>query len=146
MENVALEGETVMNGPKQRVGQVLGFLSSFLAIGLPYWSLPYHGVNLPNALLTPGLIVVPLTALLLRSFRVARTGLATIIAGASVPAAVMTRVIVECMQDGTLHNLWPFELVIALFLGFGAAIPGALLGLLIAFVVRWATSNGKASL
>ena len=81
-------------------------------------------------------MVVPLTALLLRLFGFARTGLATIIAGASVPAAVMTRVIVECAQDGTRHNLWPFELVIALFLGFGPAFVGALLGLLVALVTR----------
>jgi hypothetical protein len=144
MENLAPEGEAVMNGPPQRVAQVLACLPGFLVIGLPYWSLPYQGLNLPNALLTPSLIVVPLAALLIRSFAVARTVLAIIIAGASVPATVMTRVMVECLQDGTRHNLWPFELVIALVLGFGAALPGALLGLLVASVARRAKSNRQA--
>jgi hypothetical protein len=135
MENLAWEGDAIMNGPGQRIAQMLAFILGFLVIGLPYWALPYHGLNLPNALLTQGLWVVPCSALLLRSFGFARTGMATLIAGASVPAAVMTRVIVECAQDGTLHNLWPFELVIALFLGFGPAFIAALLGRLVALVV-----------
>ena len=100
MENLALEGDAIMNGATQRIARLLAFVLCFLMIGLPYWSLPYHGVNLPNALLTYGLMVVPLAALLLRSFGFARTGLATIIVGASVPAVVMTRVIAECAQDG----------------------------------------------
>lgn len=35
------------------------------------------------------------------------------------------------MADPTSHNLWPFEIAAAMLLGYGGAVPGALLGTLI---------------
>jgi ABC-type branched-subunit amino acid transport system permease subunit len=35
---------------------------------------------------------------------------------------------VEGVQDPTSHNLWPFEFIIAVFVGGGAALAGALIG------------------
>lgn len=112
----------------------MAFLLPFVAVGIPYWSIPYNRVNLPNALLTAGLIAVPVAALLLRSLGTANIWLATVIAGAAVPAVVMTRVVVDCVQDPTAHNLWPFEVVIAFFVGFAPAFIGALAGRLIALL------------
>lgn len=120
-----------MSNNLRRASQAIAFLTAFVAVGLPYWLIPYHQVNLPNALLTGGLVVVPLAALVLRLFGAAHTWLATVVAGATVPVAVMTRVLVDCAQDPTAHNLWPFELVIACFVGFGPGLAGALLGQLI---------------
>jgi hypothetical protein len=118
----------------QRGSQATAFLAAFLAVGVPYWLIPYRQVNLPNALLTAGLVAVPMAALLLRSFGAAHVWLATAIAGSAVPSVVMARVVVDCVQDPTAHNLWPFEIVIALFLGFVPALAGALLGKLIVFL------------
>ena len=123
-----------MSNDLRRVSHAIAFLAAFVAVGLPYWLIPYHQVNLPNALLTAGVVVVPLAALVLRLFGAARTWLAMAIAGAAVPAAVMARVLVDCVRDPTAHNLWPFELVIACFVGFGPGLAGALLGQLIVFL------------
>jgi len=45
----------------------VAYLLAFLAAGIPYWLIPYHQVNLPSALISPGLLVVVLAALLLRA-------------------------------------------------------------------------------
>jgi hypothetical protein len=105
-----------------------GFATSFLAVGIPYWSIPYQAVNLPNAVWKPGLIVVAATAGILCVCAAARFWRIVAITGASVPAAVLARVAVETSRDPTSHNLWPFELVIALGVGLAAALAGAAVG------------------
>lgn len=110
----------------------LGFLIPFLAVGLPYWLLPYNRVNVPDALLTPGLALVVFAALVLCACRLTSFWKATWIAAATVPAVVMTRVLVEGLMDPTSHNLWPLELIIALPVGFVPAVAGAIVGSLFA--------------
>jgi peptidoglycan/LPS O-acetylase OafA/YrhL len=100
----------------------------FFAVGIPYWFIPYGKVNLPDAVLGPGLIVVALSALLLRLYRAASFWRVTWTAGASVALAVMARVLVEGVRDPTSHNLWPLELIIALVVGFTCAVAGAIVG------------------
>jgi len=48
--------------------------------------------------------------------------------GIAFPAIIMTRVALDCLQDPTNHNLWPFELAIAFFLGMVTAFPAAAIG------------------
>jgi hypothetical protein len=105
---------------------------SFLVVGLPYWLIPYSKVNLPDALIGPGLLVVSGTALLLRAFRAATFWRTTGLVGSSVPAAVMARVLVEGLLDPTSHNLWPLEVIIAAVLGQACALAGAAAGSLAA--------------
>jgi hypothetical protein len=109
---------------------VATWLVAFLAVGLPYWSIPYGSVNLPNALPTLGLLVVGGSALFLVASRRLSLGMSIGILGTTVPAAVMARVIVEVAGDPTSHNLWPFELVIAGVTGVVVAGVGALSGAL----------------
>ena len=45
--------------------------------------------------------------------------------------AVAIRVAVDVARDASTHNLWPFELMIALALGLGAALAGTALGSLL---------------
>ena len=84
---------------------------SFFAVGVPYWMIPYNKLNLPNALITPGLFAVVFAALMLRAYGVASFWKVTGIVGASVPAAVLARVIWDGAHDPTSHNLWPFEIL-----------------------------------
>jgi hypothetical protein len=107
---------------------------SFLAVGLPYWLIPYSEVNLPDALIGPGLLVVCGAALLLRTFRAATFWRTTGLVGSTVPAAVMARILVEGLLDPTSHNLWPLEVTIAAVLGLGlaCALAGAAVGSLTA--------------
>lgn len=110
----------------------LAAVASFLAVGIPYWSVPYGSLNLPSGLLTPGLALVAASPLLLRLFRVASFWRATLMIGGSVGAVVMVRVLVDVVRDATSHNLWPIELVIALAVGLGCAFAGAVVGTLMA--------------
>lgn len=111
-------------------------LASFLAVGVPYWSISYHRLNLPDALLTPWLLVAVLAALLLCMYRAAPFWLATPTIAVSVMAVVVVRVMVDTAHDPTSHNLWPLEYVIAFPVALFAAIAGALPGSLIAMARR----------
>jgi hypothetical protein len=113
-------------------GLPIAFVTSFLAVGVPYWLIPYGKLNLPDALIAPGLLVVGLAASALRSCAAAPFWKITCIVAAAVPAAVFARVIVDGAKDPTSHNLWPLEIIIALPIGFGCALAGTLAGMLVA--------------
>ena len=106
----------------------LSAAASFLAVGIPYWNIPYSQLDLPESLLTPAVIVVILSALLLRMYTEVPFWRTTLMIGLAVGAAVMARILFEVMQDPTSHNLWPFEVVIALITGSACAAAGALAG------------------
>lgn len=110
----------------------LSVTASFLAVGIPYWLIPYNKLNLPDAVLGPGLVVVVISALLLRIYDVAALWKVIWMVGGSVALAVMARVVIEGVRDPTSHNLWPFEVIIALVIGFACSASGAITGSLIA--------------
>ena len=112
-----------------------GCIASFLAVGLPYWQIPYSDVELPTTLMTPALIVVALAAALARAIGSSRFMVCVLAVGATIPAAVMARVTVDTAADPTSHNLWPFEIVLAGFVGASAAAAGAVLG----SIPKWLT-------
>lgn len=117
-----------------------GYTLAFFTVGVPYWMIPYNKVSLPQALLGPGLVVVLAAALLARAYSGQSLLRVTAVMAAAVPSAVMVRVLVEVLRDATAHNLWPFELVIALLTGIAAALPGALLGSLLLW--QWRRRGG----
>jgi hypothetical protein len=119
-------------GKRTQFGWPIAFVASFLAVGVPYWMIPYNEVNLPDALMTPGLFVVVFASLVMRAYGVASFWKAASIVGAAVPAAVLARVIWDGVQDPTSHNLWPLEILIALPMGLGCALAGAIAGSLLA--------------
>ena len=104
------------------------FLAGFLVIGVPYWPIPYNKVSLPDSLYGGGLFVVVLAAAAVRALGKPHFLLATLVAGAAVPAAVIARIAVETTRDPTSHNLWPFEVIIAGIMGLLCASAGALIG------------------
>lgn len=108
----------------------IAFVAVFLAVGVPYWLVPYNK-TIPNAVIAIGVTAVVLVAAIL-AFRGLKLAKALVVPGLAVPAAAMARVFVEGVLDPTSHNLWPFEIVIAALLGLAAALPGALLGWLLA--------------
>ena len=119
-------------GKLKQIWLLIAFIASFGAVGAFYWMIPYSQVNLPDSSLAPGMVVVGFAALALCAHRVASFWRVTSIVGASVPAAVFARVIWDGVQDPTSHNLWPFEVIIALLVGLVVAFVGALAGSLIA--------------
>src|SRR5690606_10986090 len=106
----------------------LAFAAGFLAVGIPFWPIPYSHVGLPNDIWGWGLVALVVLAFLCRV--AADTGFwrAALVVGSSVPAAVFARVVVEGIRDPSSHNLWPLELILSAGPGFLAAGAGALAG------------------
>lgn len=114
----------------------LAFAVSFFAVGVFLWPVPYADVELPTTLICPALLVIGVAALLARLGGTAGFFLTTLVVGASAPAAILARVMVETSRDPTSHNLWPLEIIIGGVLGLGCAGIGALPGTVLARVSR----------
>jgi hypothetical protein len=110
----------------------LSLITTFFATGIPFWLVPYNNANLPGSLLHSGLFVAGISALLLCMYGIASFWRSTSMVAASVGASVVARVLVGAAQDPTTHNLWPFEVAIALMVGCVCAAVGAIVGSLIA--------------
>lgn len=96
---------------------------STLAVSVGYFRAFAVGTNLPDALYGPGLVVVAAAALFARW----RLGFGSFAAFSATclgaPGAVLLKVLVDVIADPTSHNLWPFEVAIAIGVG---AVPAAL--------------------
>lgn len=110
----------------------IAFLVAFLAVGLPYWRLPYSKASLPGYAIA---IIFVVSAALRGSCR-SSSWQAFLIVGLALPAAVMARVAYETSKDPTSHNLWPLEVILAAAIGFAGSLPGAVVGGLIASAVK----------
>lgn len=110
------------------------FLACLLAVGVPFWRIPYSSVNVPDAFYGAGLLVVAIAPLVLVRFAGAGFARSLLIPALAPAAALLLRVIVEGIQDPSRHNLWPLALVIVLVLGVVVAVPGAVVGRLMARV------------
>jgi len=106
----------------------IAFVVAFLAEGVPYWRIPHSQASLPSSLYRPGLVVVFVMAAGCRWIARTRFWSTLLVVGASVPCMILARVAYETNADPTSHNLWPFEVVIAAFVGCSAAFVGSLLG------------------
>jgi hypothetical protein len=120
-----------------------GFVVAFFAVGLPYWQVPYAKVALPNTLMGPGVIVVAIAAALARTMGRTRFWATVLVIAAAVPCVVMARVTADTATDPTSHNLWPFEVVIASFVGLMASGVGTVLVSVPSFISRF--SGGDTS-
>jgi hypothetical protein len=110
------------------------FAAVFLAVGVPYWLVPYNK-SLPALVIAIGLAAIVAAAAIL-AFGGTRFSSSFVVPALAVPAAAMARIVVEVFHDKTSHNLWPFEIVIALGIGFPVAFLGAALGRLLAKALR----------
>jgi hypothetical protein len=103
------------------------FTLCFLAGGWFCWQGSYQeylaaGVPLATFLL---LAVTALALPLVSGAGIIPSG---IVVGATFPAVVLVRVVLDGMNDPTDHNLWPFEVAIASAFGVGIALPTAAIG------------------
>lgn len=99
-------------------------------MGIPYWQIPYSSVSLPDSLYDIGLWLVIGGAV---AFRLYGFGFlwTSVSFGMVAPMVVATRIILETISDSSTHNLFPFEIAIAVFVGFFAAAFGAVIGMVI---------------
>jgi hypothetical protein len=107
----------------------LAVSAGFLAAGSQLWTGSYEEYlsRGPNQLMAMVAIVAILIATV-SSLGIVRSALCV---GCGVPTATFARVVADGLQDPTSHNLWPFEVVIALLVGMAAAWPAAIVGALI---------------
>lgn len=121
-------------GAKQWTWLLGGFAACLIVIGLSYWRIPYARVDLPLPLMRGFNPLMPLLlALLARWKGGVQVRWAVPAMALSMPAVVAARVIVDVLADPTSHNLWPFEIALALLVGFPCAIVGAMVGSWLAF-------------
>ena len=113
---------------------LIAFLIAFLGVGFRYWQLAYAQVSLPESLQGPGLVAVGVVAMLARAFGLARFHKVWLSIAASVPCAVLLRILVESNSHPGTHDLWPLDLAIAAGAGLACALAGTLLGSL--FLLR----------
>ncbi len=118
----------------------LGFLLCYLAIGIPYWRLPYSGVSLPDSLYGIGLLITFIGAI---AFCIRDTGFlwSAAVFGSCAPSVVATRIIIDTVRDSSTHNLFPFEIAIAVIVGFSIAGFGATLGTLARKIIKRVSKN-----
>lgn len=114
---------------RDRIWLAAGFLAALLLIGVPAWSMPYAEAGVPADLIGPGLAVLAAITVLLALAGVARLRVLLTTMALCPAAVVVLRAIVEIAADPTSHNLWPFEIVIALVVGAGAVLPALAIGL-----------------
>lgn len=113
-----------------------GFCAAVVSLGLKYWLIPYGTLNLPEALLGPGLAVTGFGCAIAVALGAAKFWRGVLVFGSAAPTTVMIRVVVECVADPTRHNLWPFEVVIAYGVGLPWAAGGAVIGWCLAWIRR----------
>jgi hypothetical protein len=99
-----------------------------LLIGATFWTAPYDTLDLPDSLYGPALLVLVAAAAGLRFSYPARTAAIVAILAGAVVAVILIRIAADVAKDPTRHNLWPFEIVIAAFVGAAAAGAGVGLG------------------
>lgn len=109
----------------------IAFLVALVGVGFRYWQLPVAQAALPGSLPGPGLVAVGVVALMARAFGLARFWKVWLLVAASVPLAVLVRILVDTAGDPASHDRWPLELGIALALGLGSALAGTVLGSLL---------------
>lgn len=113
----------------QRTALLFGV--AFVVAALLYWPAFEAKRNLPDALYGAPLAVAAATALI-DALLSRRPFVRSLWVGTAVlPAAVFARVVHDGLRDPTSHNLWPFEIAIAIGVGLPAALAGSVLGWLV---------------
>jgi hypothetical protein len=107
------------------------FIIGVFSVGIPFWLIPYSSLNVPDGLYGPGLAIIFILAVLLRAAGITTFFRTLNLMAATVPTAVMMRVIVEGLLDPTRHNLWPLVILIAFVIGYLCTVPGVVIGQLI---------------
>lgn len=107
------------------------FVVAFVIGAVVYWPAMELKINLPDALYGVPIALAALTATADSWVSRRPFGQSMWVGGALLPAVVFARVLYDVLRDSTSHNLWPFEIAIALGVGLPAALVGAALGWLL---------------
>lgn len=101
-----------------------------LVLGATYWTVPYASLELPDDLSLVGLLLVALAAGGLTFARPDRWRAAFLLPALAPTATVLVRVALDVATHPSSHNLFPFEVAIALGIGALASSAGVGVALL----------------
>ncbi len=101
----------------------------FLAAAVPYWPIPYDEIQMTA---TPFVLKWAVgsfaTGVLATSFLKGDVLSSSINVLFGFLLAVIARIVFDCIQDPTNHNLWPVEVMVTAVVAFPSAWVGALVG------------------
>jgi len=109
----------------------LVFAVAFMLAATFYWPAFEAKVNLPEALYGAPVAMAGVAAFVDALLGRRPFARALWVGAAVLPAAVVARVVYDGLRDPTAHNLWPFEVAIAIGVGLPAALAGAAAGALL---------------
>ena len=101
------------------------FVAGLFLVGLPHWAPSAKFLDLRMISALAGLAAM---AMMLVVGEVASLRRAWLIMALCLPTAVLAGIAVDMTRDPASHQLWPFELVVAVILGAFAVAPGAFAG------------------
>lgn len=113
------------------VSLAVAFVGAVLVVGVPYWSIPLQQLALPRDIWNARLVVCAALAAGACVLGPVRAWLAGLVVAMAVPVAVLIRVVMDTAADPGTHNLWPFEIALALGPGLLAGAAGAVAGALL---------------
>lgn len=114
---------------------VAGLTTAVIAV--PYWSVSYDSVRDDGIFAWFWLVELVVLLGTTLAGAVSHAPLAAVMALmlACVPIAVVGRVVIDTASDPTSHNLWPLEVVLAIFM----TLPPICVGGLLAWAIRRAS-------
>jgi hypothetical protein len=124
--------EPAAQGPQSGAAfSALVFAIAFVLAATFYWPAFEAKVNLPEALYGAPVALAGVAAFIDALLGRRPFARALWIGAAVLPATVFARVVYDGLRDPTAHNLWPFEVAIAIGVGLPAALAGAAAGVLV---------------
>lgn len=118
----------IENGLLTNKGKIVFGLMATILCGIPIWIVDYHHYQLNSIYFKAscaGFGVIALLLFFLTKYHFKEIFLYAAIAHV---AALIIKVIIDCIPDPTNHNLWPFEVGMALFFDAIIFLPVWLLG------------------
>ena len=107
------------------------FIIALLAIGVPYWHIPYNRFDLSHIELLPGAIFLGIATLMLIGAQAMPARWVMGVMLACAPLIDLVSIFRDTAADATTHTMAPFELIAAAVLGAAFVLPGAAIGLAI---------------
>ena len=111
-------------------GKILCGLIGVLLCGIPLWIVDYQHYQLNSIHFKASCAAFGVIALLLFIFTSHRFKEIFLFAAIAHLAALFIKIIQDCIPDPTNHNLWPFEIAIALIIDVAIFLPVWLLGII----------------
>jgi hypothetical protein len=110
-----------------------GLLLGFLASGIPSYLAAVYEFKYLLPYWVVGLFIAGVTMGVTYPIRVWRWGIAV---GLGLPIVVIVKIIMDISHDASSHNLFPFEILIALFIAAVSSFPGVYLGALVRQIIH----------